>query len=168
MGGIEVFHLLFSLQAICVFNAIQHSPATYNDYRYPDAAIAAGWLIAIMPILPVPGYMVYLFAKHVKSWQVRLEAWDLSSPDTSMWSDPLGFCPLPGSFAQFRTRKVVNEHSVIQTLLIPSWDQNLSIISYTFPSLKEILSYIAYTLDVHPFWEAYCYIKNSRQDQFEH
>ncbi|XP_048777264.1 sodium- and chloride-dependent glycine transporter 1 [Ostrea edulis] len=41
---------------ICIwlFSVTQLSPVTYGDYKYPDVAIAIGWMLGLVSLLPVP------------------------------------------------------------------------------------------------------------------
>ncbi|XP_023214582.1 sodium- and chloride-dependent glycine transporter 1-like [Centruroides sculpturatus] len=50
------------LKGLLIFIVINHSPVTYNDYEYPDWSIALGWMMAVLPLIPIPlfaGIQIY-------------------------------------------------------------------------------------------------------------
>lgn len=41
-----------------VFNMTQITPVSYGTYQYPQWAIAVGWIIGMISVIPIPIYMV--------------------------------------------------------------------------------------------------------------
>ena len=62
--------VFFLAQFILIFNILMHVPVTYNNYNYPPWAINLGIFIGTLPLLCIPGYMLYHFIKHIGSCQV--------------------------------------------------------------------------------------------------
>ena len=48
--------LLLLLQFIWLFSVVTLGPVTYDDYHYPQWAIAMGWSIGVCSIIPIPAY----------------------------------------------------------------------------------------------------------------
>lgn len=46
-------------QIILIFTAYNMEAPTYGDYKYPNTAIAIGWSIAMISLLPIPSFMLY-------------------------------------------------------------------------------------------------------------
>lgn len=44
----------FAILALLIFIVINHSAVTYNHYVYPDWSIALGWIMAVLPLIPIP------------------------------------------------------------------------------------------------------------------
>ncbi|XP_071125826.1 sodium- and chloride-dependent glycine transporter 1-like [Mytilus edulis] len=44
---------------VWLFSVIQLKPVSYGDYQYPDWAIAAGWMLGLASILPLPAYALF-------------------------------------------------------------------------------------------------------------
>ena len=54
--------LLLLLQFIWLFSVVTLGPVTYDDYHYPQWAIAMGWSIGVCSIIPIPAYALYKIA----------------------------------------------------------------------------------------------------------
>lgn len=63
---------------ILLFNIVQYKPPSYGGVPYPMWAQALGWGIALIPVLIVPAYAIYLFCTN--------GAWIVSSTVTSYTS----------------------------------------------------------------------------------
>ncbi|CAC5408977.1 Sodium- and chloride-dependent neutral and basic amino acid transporter B(0+),Sodium- and chloride-dependent taurine transporter,Sodium-dependent noradrenaline transporter,Sodium-dependent proline transporter,Sodium-and chloride-dependent glycine transporter 1,Creatine transporter,Sodium- and chloride-dependent GABA transporter 3,Sodium- and chloride-dependent betaine transporter,Sodium- and chloride-dependent GABA transporter 2,Sodium-dependent dopamine transporter,Sodium- and chloride-dependent GABA tran len=46
------------LAMMLVFNMTQITPVSYGTYQYPQWAIAVGWIIGMLSVIPIPIYMV--------------------------------------------------------------------------------------------------------------
>ncbi|XP_039591931.1 sodium- and chloride-dependent glycine transporter 1 isoform X3 [Polypterus senegalus] len=44
---------------ILVFTVVQYKPITYNDYTYPNWAVAIGFLMALSSVICIPGYALF-------------------------------------------------------------------------------------------------------------
>ncbi|XP_067650017.1 sodium-dependent proline transporter-like [Haliotis asinina] len=44
---------------------LRYEPPTYGTYEYPSYASTVGWFIAVLPLLPMPIYMVITVRKHI-------------------------------------------------------------------------------------------------------
>lgn len=59
----DVFILFPSTQTTLVSAFVSYQAPTYDKYTYPVGAIAAGWLIGMMSVVPIPIFVVYKFLK---------------------------------------------------------------------------------------------------------
>ncbi|XP_046549244.1 sodium- and chloride-dependent glycine transporter 1-like [Haliotis rubra] len=48
-----------------ILTLLRYQPPTYGKYEYPGYASAIGWFIAVLPLLPIPVYMVTTVRKHM-------------------------------------------------------------------------------------------------------
>ncbi|CAG2201373.1 GLYT [Mytilus edulis] len=53
-----IFGIPFVMQMVLVFNMTQITPVSYGTYQYPQWAIAAGWIIGMISVIPIPIHMV--------------------------------------------------------------------------------------------------------------
>ncbi|XP_046568379.1 sodium-dependent proline transporter-like [Haliotis rubra] len=44
---------------------LRYQPPTYGKYKFPSYASTIGWIIAVLPLLPIPVYMVMTVRKHM-------------------------------------------------------------------------------------------------------
>lgn len=63
----------FFLQGILIFSTASSLPLTYNRvYVYPTWAVSIGWMMALVPMLLIPGYFFwYLFSRPGNFAQVK-------------------------------------------------------------------------------------------------
>ncbi|KAG2461352.1 SC6A9 protein, partial [Polypterus senegalus] len=61
--GVAVIGFLLGVplttQFILVFTVVQYKPITYNDYTYPNWAVAIGFLMALSSVICIPGYALF-------------------------------------------------------------------------------------------------------------
>ncbi|XP_046548898.1 sodium- and chloride-dependent glycine transporter 2-like, partial [Haliotis rubra] len=53
------------LMTAFIFTLLRYQPPTYGTYVYPSYASTIGWIIAVLPLLPIPVYMVMTVRKHM-------------------------------------------------------------------------------------------------------
>ena len=46
------------LQGIFIFSLVTHTPLKYDGYQYPRYADGVGWLLALVSMVTIPGYLV--------------------------------------------------------------------------------------------------------------
>ncbi|XP_059155826.1 sodium- and chloride-dependent glycine transporter 2-like [Physella acuta] len=73
---------------IWVFSVITLTPVTYGDYSYPSWAVAIGWLLAVISVIPIPMVAMLQILKTEGSFIERLKlllrpdpTWGPSKPD---------------------------------------------------------------------------------------
>ncbi|XP_067649903.1 sodium-dependent proline transporter-like [Haliotis asinina] len=66
------------LMTAFIFTLLRYQPPTYGKYEFPSYASTIGWFIAVLPLLPIPVYMVITVRTHMatnslkKSIQIAL------------------------------------------------------------------------------------------------
>ncbi|XP_046556225.1 sodium- and chloride-dependent glycine transporter 2-like [Haliotis rubra] len=48
-----------------ILTLLRYQPPTYGKYVFPSYASTIGWIIAVLPLLPIPVYMVMTVRKHM-------------------------------------------------------------------------------------------------------
>ncbi|XP_067649896.1 sodium- and chloride-dependent glycine transporter 1-like [Haliotis asinina] len=54
-----------------ILTLLRYQPPTYGKYEFPSYAPAIGWFIAVLPLLPIPVYMVITVRKHMATNSVK-------------------------------------------------------------------------------------------------
>ncbi|XP_067650096.1 sodium- and chloride-dependent glycine transporter 2-like [Haliotis asinina] len=54
-----------------ILTLLRYQPPTYGKYVFPSYAITIGWIIAVLPLLPVPVFMVMSVRKHMATNSVK-------------------------------------------------------------------------------------------------
>ncbi|XP_046548825.1 sodium-dependent dopamine transporter-like [Haliotis rubra] len=48
-----------------ILTLLRYQPPTYGKYVFPSYASTIDWIIAVLPLLPIPVYMVMTVRKHM-------------------------------------------------------------------------------------------------------
>ena len=51
------------ITALLLLTMANHVPVSYNNYTYPDWAIAVGWGLASLSLIPIPALAIYNVAR---------------------------------------------------------------------------------------------------------
>ncbi|XP_067650016.1 sodium-dependent proline transporter-like [Haliotis asinina] len=64
-----------------ILTLLRYQPPTYGKYEYPSYASTIGWFIAVLPLLPIPIYVVITVRKHMATNSLTESIKIASRPD---------------------------------------------------------------------------------------
>ena len=70
----DIISTFISFKCCLIFTLITYKPPSYGDYDYPPFAQALGWLIASLPLLPVPAMACHQLYKTKKLSIIKVSA----------------------------------------------------------------------------------------------
>ncbi|XP_046365633.2 sodium-dependent proline transporter-like [Haliotis rufescens] len=76
-----VFVTPATLMVAFIFTLLRYQPPTYGKYEFPSYASKIGWFLAVLPLLPIPVYMVIAVRKHMATNSLKKSVHLAMSPD---------------------------------------------------------------------------------------